>query len=247
MSAYNIMNRVLATVILLSLFSSAAGQNSLKTFTPKEKLTLDVSVQSQKEIDRRDLLLGKKTLTKPEQAELAALLEKHDETIASVWDVIGAECSWYCGGGNYAIKASSSLPHEGRLYAAENANDLNYQTAWVEGREGEGIGEYLEYAFKNNSPRVAKVIVSNGYVKSETAWRNNNRVKKLKLYVNGKPYGILQLDDSRDDQVFEVGTLGHNKDGTDLLLRFEILEVYRGDKYNDTVLTEIYFDGIDVH
>ena len=65
--------------------------------------------------------------------------------------------------------------------------------------------------------------------------------------MNGTPYGILQLDDSRDDQVFEIGTLGHNKNGTDLILRFEILEVYKGDKYNDTAITEIYFDGIDVH
>jgi hypothetical protein len=25
------------------------------------------------------------------------------------------------------------------------------------------------------------------------------------------------------------------------------LEVYKGDKYDDTAITEIYFDGIDVH
>jgi len=32
-----------------------------------------------------------------------------------------------------------------------------------------------------------------------------------------------------------------------LILKFEILEVYKGSKYNDTAITEIYFDGIDVH
>ena len=30
-------------------------------------------------------------------------------------------------------------------------------------------------------------------------------------------------------------------------LRFEILEVYEGDKYDDTVISELFFDGIDVH
>ncbi|MDG1014836.1 MAG: hypothetical protein P8O09_06440 [Flavobacteriaceae bacterium] len=30
-------------------------------------------------------------------------------------------------------------------------------------------------------------------------------------------------------------------------IRFEILEVYKGDKYDDTVISEIFFDGIDVH
>lgn len=242
------MNKILTSIFFSTFFLVAVGQTSLKTFTPKEKFALDVSEKSQREIERRDLLLRKKTLTKQEQKELTALLEKHDETIESVWDIIGMECSWYCGEGNYAIKASSSLSKaEGSSYVAKNANDLSYQTAWVEGKDDEGVGEYLEYFFKNRSPRITQIIISNGYVKSEVAWRNNNRVKKLKLYVNGKPYGILQVADSRDDQVFEVGTLGRNKDGTDLVLRFEIMEIYKGDKYNDTAITEIYFDGIDVH
>lgn len=30
-------------------------------------------------------------------------------------------------------------------------------------------------------------------------------------------------------------------------LKFEIAEVYKGTKYDDVVITEIYFDGIDVH
>jgi hypothetical protein len=117
----------------------------------------------------------------------------------------------------------------------------------VEGKDDNGVGEYLEYVFENTSPRITQMIISNGYVKSEPVWQNNNRVKKRKLHVNGKRYGILQLDDSRDDQVFEMGLFGHNKNGTGLVLRFEIFEVYKEDKYNDTAITEIYFDGSDVH
>jgi len=30
-------------------------------------------------------------------------------------------------------------------------------------------------------------------------------------------------------------------------MKFEILEVYTGEKYADTAISEIYFDGIDVH
>ena len=162
----------------------------------------------------------------------------------NAWDIIDGGCSWYCGGGNYKIKASSSL---GDSYKAEFANDLSYKTAWVEGKKDEGIGESLEYYFKNDSPRITEIIISNGYMKSEETWKNNNRVKKLKLYVNSIPFGVLNLKDSRTDQYFSVGTLGHNKNGTDLILKFEILEVYKGSKYNDTAITEIYFDGIDVH
>ncbi len=65
--------------------------------------------------------------------------------------------------------------------------------------------------------------------------------------MNGKPFDILNLEDSKSDQTFDLGTFGHNKNGTDLVLKFEILEVYKGEKFNDTAITEIYFDGIDVH
>ena len=225
---------------------SAEGQHKAKSifFYPKKVVKPDLSAKREEDINRQNELLQKKAPTASEQKELNILLEKYGEVVENAWDIIDGGCSWYCGGGNYKIKASSSL---GDSYKAEFANDLSYKTAWVEGKKDEGIGEYLEYYFKNDSPRITEIIISNGYMKSEETWKNNNRVKKLKLYVNGVPFGILNLKDSRTDQYFSVGTLGHNKNGTDLILKFEILEVYKGSKYNDTAITEIYFDGIDVH
>lgn len=238
----------LLPVIILLLSDSALGQGRLKIFRPVEKYELDLGARRQKEIERRDELMGKPALSTNEQQELDSLLRKHEEVVQSPWEVISAECSWYCGGGNYKVRASSALADTNGLnYPASFANDLSYRTAWAEGVPGAGKGEYLEYFFKNKSPRVTHIIISNGFVKNETSWKNNNRVKKLKLYVNGLPFAILQLDDTRDDQVFETGLLGRRPDGKDLVLRFEILEVYKGQKFDDTVLTEIYFDGTDVH
>ncbi len=231
-------------LLILALLCGGTAQSQIKNFYPKKVVKPDLNAKREKEINRQNELLQKKTPTASEQKELNILLEKYGEVVENAWDIIDGECSWYCGGGNYKIKASSSL---GDSYKAEFANDLSYKTAWVEGKKDEGIGEYLEYYFKNDSPRITEIIISNGYMKSEETWKNNNRVKKLKLYVNGVPFGILNLKDSRTDQYFEVGTLGHNKNGTDLILKFEILEVYKGSKYNDTAITEIYFDGIDVH
>ena len=231
-------------LLFLVLLCGGTAQSQIKNFYPKKVVKPDLSAKREKEINRQNELLQKKVPTASEQKELNTLLEKYGEVVENAWDIIDGGCSWYCGGGNYKIKASSSL---GVSYKAEFANDLSYKTAWVEGKKDEGIGEYLEYYFKNDSPRITEIIISNGYMKSEETWKNNNRVKKLKLYVNGVPFGILNLKDSRTDQYFEVGTLGHNKNGTDLILKFEILEVYKGSKYNDTEITEIYFDGIDVH
>lgn len=231
-------------LLILALLCGGTAQGQIQNFYPKKVVKPDLSAKREKEINRQNELLQKKIPTASEQKELNILLEKYGEVVENAWDIIDGGCSWYCGGGNYKIKASSSL---GDSYKAEFANDLSYKTAWVEGKKDEGIGEYLEYYFKNDSPRITEIIISNGYMKSEETWKNNNRVKKLKLYVNGVPFGILNLKDSRTDQYFEVGTLGHNKNGTDLILKFEILEVYKGSKYNDTAITEIYFDGIDVH
>jgi len=231
-------------LLFLALLCGGTAQSQIKIFYPKKVVKPDLSAKREKEINRQNELLQKKAPTASEQKELNILLEKYGEVVENAWDIIDGGCSWYCGGGNYKIKASSSL---GDSYKAEFANDLSYKTAWVEGKKDEGIGEYLEYYFKNDSPRITEIIISNGYMKSEETWKNNNRVKKLKLYINGVPLGILNLKDSRTDQYFEVGTLGHNKNGTDLILKFEILEVYKGSKYNDTAITEIYFDGIDVH
>jgi hypothetical protein len=70
------------------------------------------------------------------------------------------------------------------------------------------------------------------------------------MYYNDKPYVILNLKNTIDLQRFEVGILG-NEERSEASpawsIKFEILEVYPGEKYEDTVITEIYFDGIDVH
>ena len=235
------------TIILFSLSFFCADAQT-KQFQPNRLFFVDLSLTKQKKLERQAELLVKENKTQKEISELDSLLLEYGETVESIWDIQGSGCSWYCGGGNYKISASSSLNDKtGIEYGAGNANDLSYQTAWVAGKNKGGVGEFLEYSFKNKSPRVTKIIISNGYMKSEGAWKNNNRVKKLKLLVNGKLLGFLNLDNSRTDQEFEVGTLGHNKDGSDLVLRFEIFEVYKGDKFDHTAITEIYFDGIDVH
>lgn len=242
------MKKYLIVLLLFPLLTNVFSQTPLQEFEPVQSFSPDLSKTTQNEINRQQTLLAKEDLTKAEKAALDTLLLKYGEVVESVWDIIDGGCSWYCGGGNYKVSASSALDAtKGYTYGAKAANDLSYQTTWVEGKPDDGKGEYLEYFFSNDSPRITSIIISNGYQKNEAVWINNNRVKALKLYVNNKEFAILKLSDTKTDQVFKVGTLGHNADGTDLVLRFEILEVYKGEKYNDTAITEIYFDGIDVH
>ncbi|WP_307984526.1 hypothetical protein [uncultured Bacteroides sp.] len=131
-------------------------------------------------------------------------------------DILGADCGFYCACERGKIAASLELkPHHGIPYAAKNAHDLSYKTAWVEGVQGDGIGENLIYCFPPTNPRIIKVIVIKGYSKSDETWRNNSRVKQrkrhyhqrrqllawqknsrvklLKMYVDNKPYALLHL------------------------------------------------------
>jgi len=234
------------TILLLLIGSLSFGQVELH---PEEVHQPDLSKETERRLDRFIELLIKEKTTEAENKELELLYQDFDETMESVWDVVEGGCNWYCGGGNYKVTTSSELESKSSIsYSAKSANDLSYKTAWVEGVEGSGIGEYLEYHFKNKSPKVTHIIVSNGYFKSDKAWRRNNRVKSLKVSINGLEYGVLQLEDSKTDQRFKFDGFEYNSDGkTDLILKFEILEVYSGTKYDDTVITEIYFDGVGVH
>jgi hypothetical protein len=184
------------------------------------------------------------------------ILKYCGEVRESVWEIVGGGCSWYCGSGLGTQTASSYLKSQGsNSYDPSNAHDLSFQTAWVEGVSGYGIGEYIEYEFPPSNPRINTVIIVNGYVKSQSAWINNSRVKKIKMYIDGKPYAYLNLEDKRAAQTFSVDPIGHS-DRQDFKaletkstwkVRFEIVDVYKGNKYDDVAITEIYFDGLDVH
>ncbi|WP_282074163.1 NADase-type glycan-binding domain-containing protein [Maribacter aquivivus] len=174
-------------------------------------------------------------------------------------------------------KVSSALqPQNGNLYDYSSISDLSYATAWVEGVEGDGIGEYVEFSFPAQHPRITTIKIANGYIKDKTTWKNNSRVRQLKVCVNNTEFAILNLKDVYAEQVFEIPTIGfeityrgYNDDGTSWYkykdengntfksynkkiesgdtIRFEIISVYKGDKYDDTAITEIYFSGLDVY
>lgn len=175
----------------------------------------------------------------------------------SVWMTVGDGCSWYCGGGPDTVTATSQLEKNGKItYDGKNIHDYTFKTAWVEGVKGHGKGESVTYHFGEYAPRITHIIVANGYVKSNKAWKENSRVKTLKLYYNDKPVALLQLEDIMGIQTFnfedtpfgtprkENGETINEKPWT---LRFEIVDVYPGSKYDDTAISEIYFDGLDVH
>ena len=218
-----------ALLMMLALMTSTAMEAQTKTIKP-------------------NAIFKMPSVSLDEYNRLFALNEAF-ETCGIFDDLYAGFCSWYCGGEVLSVKASSCLKPTSKFnYEAENAHDFNHESVWVEGAKGQGIGEYLVYEFAGACPRITTVKILNGHVKSEKAWRENSRVKKLRMYYKNEPYAILELEDSRTEQDFEVGVLGpHDGNAPKWTLKFEILEVYPGSKYQDTVISELWFDGIDVH
>lgn len=186
-----------------------------------------------------------RALTQVESQRMDQIVEDN----AVLDDLYGGKCGWYCGGMVDTVTATSALPPAGKnTYDGCNAHNFDYTSVWAEGADGPGIGEALTYEFPGKCPRITTVKILNGHVKSAKAWRENNRVKQLKVYYAGKPLAILDLKDTRDLQCFEVGTLGYfDENAPKWQLKFEIIDVYKGNKYDDTVISELFFDGIDVH
>ncbi|MEL7529694.1 MAG: hypothetical protein AAFN10_00220 [Bacteroidota bacterium] len=223
--------RFLLLLLFLGGYSYSLNAQSLYT------------IEEQKEWERAIELLGMPYAEmSPADQILVSKLEEGDGPLMNMG------CSWYCGGGPYKVTASSSLAGKtAEQYAPDNAHDLNRLTGWVEGAEGYGIGEYLEFHFKPNSPRINRFEIYNGYQKNAALWRKNSRVKSFKYYINGKYQYDLDLADAPWPQVFEFAPLGSTAEGEDLVLRFEIAEVYKGTHYEDVVITDVVFDGLDVH
>jgi hypothetical protein len=173
--------------------------------------------------------------------------------------------------------ASSALAPQGnaRYDAANLQNNKDFggdrSLAWCEGVKGRGIGEHINMRITtqghNSDDGIGffALMIVNGYAKNQTVWKNNGRVKILRLYVGDKHWCDLHLVDTIKPQIFRLpehliitpDKLGKKVaipaewnpyDGlktsayqTDL--SFEIIDVYPGDKFEDTCITGIALDG----
>ena len=249
-------------ILILSILPTLLFGQKIPVLNPTLGIVIEKSIQGERQhIKQMELceefwkdkgIISREDLPEHEKS----IYDSCAEDLPEYWSINGIGCSWYCGGGQDSLSASSELSSQGKTkYSAANAHDLSYKTAWVEGVKGYGIGEYLIYHVQPTNPRITEIIIVNGYVKTDKTWKENSRVKQLKMYIDDKPYAILNLKDTKAEQHFKVEPIGiSDRDDLDKLkempiwtMKFEIMEVYHGDKYDDTAITEIYFDGIDVH
>jgi hypothetical protein len=241
--------RTLIIITILTFGQLAVGQ-TIKTIKPElvgsndytkaEEIAWQKALDQYFKINSGDLDYEK--LTEPDK-KMVDSLEMIEGPMTQ-----GVGCSWYCGGGPYKVTSSSYLKEQGKsTYLPDNLHDFDLFTAWVPDTKDRVIGKKVNFHFKPFSPRVNQVTIYNGYIKNKELWQANSRAKKLKLYINNKPYANLELQDVTASQSFKIDPIQSTDSTKDLVLTFEVIEIYKGTKYGDLAISEINFDGLDVH
>ncbi len=135
------------------------------------------------------------------------------------------------------VCASSTLaPAQGNSYGPRNLGDGDDQTAWVEGSNGQGIGEFIVLQF--DSPRTIRgLTVRNGYDKSADIFAKNGRVKDVDLRFSSGGTIAATLSDQPGPQYLALNQPIEAK-WVELIIR----SVYPGSKYADTAINEISVD-----
>lgn len=155
-------------------------------------------------------------------------------------------CSLACAM-SWKLKATSTLKDNGQItYGVENLNDGLPETAWAEGASGYGIGEKFIAQMEGDSSMKGIAFrgfrIANGYQKNSQTWKANSRIKKLKVYHNKKAVFIVNLQDKMGVQFAKWDDKPLLIDFNDVIT-FEIMEVYKGDKFDDTVVSDLSLDG----
>jgi len=82
---------------------------------------------------------------------------------------------------------------------------------------------------------VYRIEIINGLAANKKLYFANNRIKKMQVEFSGGEKRIINLKDGcLDYQVFTFNIKAY-------WVQLKILEIYRGNKYNDTCISEIDF------
>lgn len=134
-----------------------------------------------------------------------------------------------------AAAASSTLKATSTSnYAVTNLLDGDPATAWNEGADGSGIGEWIQFDFSQEVV-LSRIEIANGYQKDDDRYLGNPRVQSLRVeYSNG----TTQLVDLLDDKDFQ--TIRPTRQPV-TSVRMVIVSVYPGEEWDDTALSEVHF------
>lgn len=134
--------------------------------------------------------------------------------------------------------ASSTLPSDTvASYIPAMAIDGQRSTAWVEGADDAGIGEFLLLTF-SQPVVVERMGLDVGYDSNASMFYANNRVKRVAITFSSGYHMDRTFDDIWGVQQFDVMVPEQHLAET-TSIKVVITDVYPGEQYNDTPIAEI--------
>lgn len=224
-----------------------------------KEIGLSKEINTNKEIDVKKISSKKGSYFSYIKNEEVYKEDKNGEYAGWEDELSGLGCGWWCTVQDFVDKASASstLQSEKHLnYLANNVCDESRKNSWVEGVDGDGIGEYIEltkqyicYEGDTEGGALGEICVVTGYANNEKLWKENNRVKTLLMYIDNEPYAYLELEDTINPQLFNVweNERFELKPSQEIKLKFEIIDVYEGTKYDDTAITYLDVEFMKGH
>jgi hypothetical protein len=120
-------------------------------------------------------------------------------------------------------------------------DDGDSSTCWVEGADGDGEGEWVEFQWDYPKDIIAMKILP-GFAQDETFWSENGRPKRITVECFNNDNCILEIPLEIEDMM-KVQAFYLNPEAVCdcSKVRITIDEVYPGDKYEDTCISEVEF------
>jgi hypothetical protein len=135
---------------------------------------------------------------------------------------------------------SSVLPQDPEVnrfnYGPGCLFDNDPTTAWVEGVDGQGIGEWIVIEF--DGPRLVRDIqIADGYNKDRDLYLKNSRVKEMRIEFSDRQKASVVLKDAGAMQSI---ALPKGQPVAAYWVKFTIESVYPGSKFEDTAISELH-------
>lgn len=138
-----------------------------------------------------------------------------------------------------SVTASSSLASQGKFsYTPDLIIDNDNTTAWLEGKKGNGINEYIKFSAETEQT-VSGIKIFNGYQKNKTTYINNGRLKKIKIeFSDGSSLTYDLPNQNYNESLNGIDIPFENVIKTSSI-KITILDVFKGVYYTDTAVNQI--------
>jgi len=120
------------------------------------------------------------------------------------------------------------------LFTDKAVDLVTGSTAWIEGVDGPGLGEWIRFDF-DREINLHRILIQPGYFKSPAIWAENNRIQTLTAYFSDGTSRDLTFTDRMDSQKVDIGSVRTK------WVKFVIKSVYYGTD-PDTAISEVAFE-----